>query len=130
MPLTNPAYQLTANFHIREFKCRDGSEVPSKYLCNVQQVASQLQILRDHLKETININSAYRTESYNKKVGGKPKSQHLTASAADITIKSKSPKQLAFIVEKLITEKKLTIGGLGIYPGFIHLDIRKNKVRW
>ncbi len=122
--------QLTTNFHIREFKCKDGCEVPEQYICNVQAVASQLQILRDYLGESININSAYRTESYNKKVGGKPKSQHLTASAADITVKSKSPKQLAAVVEKLISDKKLTFGGLGIYPGFIHVDIRKTKARW
>lgn len=122
--------QLTANFHIREFMCKDGTEVPLELVLNVQKLALQLQILRDHLAEPIHINSAYRTATYNKKIGGKPKSQHLTASAADITVKSKTPKQMAIIVEKLIAEKKLKFGGIGVYPGFIHVDIRKGKARW
>ncbi len=122
--------QLTKSFHLIEFICKDGTFVPEEYYINVITVANQLQILRDYLGEPIHILSAYRTPSHNKKIGGKPKSQHLTASAADIIVKSKSPKQLAAIVEKLISEKKLKFGGMGVYKSFIHVDIRKNKARW
>lgn len=122
--------QLTTHFHIQEFKCKDGTQVPEKYLYNVVELASNLQNLRDYLGEPIHLNSGYRTESYNKKVGGKPASKHLIAQAADITVKSKSPKQLASVIEKLITEKKMKQGGLGIYPGFVHYDIRGTKTRW
>ena len=122
--------KLTQNFDLSEFNCKDGRIIPNELLPNVQEVANNLQVLRDYIGEPIHINSCYRPEDYNKKVGGKPKSQHLTASAADITCKSKTPKQLAAIVEKLIADKKLRFGGLGIYPGFIHVDIRKNKARW
>ncbi len=97
---------ITTNFHIREFKCKDGTEVPEEYFCNVEKVAAQLQILRDYLGEPIHINSAYRTPTYNKRIGGATKSQHLTASAADITVKSKTPKQVKAIVEKLIEQKR------------------------
>lgn len=122
--------QLATNFHIREFKCKDGTEVPEQYICNVQKVAAQLQILRDYLKEPIHINSAYRTPAYNARIGGAKNSQHLTASAADITVKSKTPRQLKAIVEKLIEQKKLSIGGIGLYPGFLHIDVRRNRARW
>ena len=122
--------QLTKNFSLSEFACRDGRPVPDIYLPNVQQLAENLQILRDEIGEPIHINSSYRPPDYNKKIGGAKNSQHLTASAADITCKSKSPKQLAAIVERLIKEGKLYFGGIGIYPGFIHVDIRKNKARW
>ncbi len=121
---------ITTNFHIREFKCKDGTEVPEEYFSNVEKVAAQLQILRDYLGEPIHINSAYRTPNYNNRIGGATKSQHLTASAADITVKSKTPKQVKAIVEKLIEQKKMVIGGIGLYPGFVHLDIRKTKTRW
>jgi uncharacterized protein YcbK (DUF882 family) len=50
--------------------------------------------------------------------------------AADITIKSKTPAQLKEIVEDLISRKILKIGGVGLYPGFLHVDIRKVKARW
>lgn len=122
--------KLTENFNSEEFGCKDGTPVPADLLPNVQALAAQLQILRDSLGEPIHLNSAYRTAAYNKKVGGKPASQHLQAKAADITVKSKSPKQLAAYIEKLITAGVLKFGGIGIYPGFLHVDIRKGHARW
>ena len=121
---------LTNNFDITEFSCKDGTPVPAELLPNVKKLAEQLQILRDYLGEGIHINSGYRTPAYNKKVGGKTASQHLQAKAADITVKSKSPKQLAAIIEKLISSGDLKCGGMGIYPGFVHIDIRKGYARW
>jgi uncharacterized protein YcbK (DUF882 family) len=122
--------QLTPNFYREEFDCRDGSKVPAHLMPNVRELAANLQILRNEIGEPIHINSGYRTPSYNKKVGGKPASQHLLAKAADITVKSKTPKQLAAIVEKMIKDKRLWFGGIGIYPGFLHLDVRRSKARW
>jgi len=122
--------QLTKNFSLYEFACKDGTQVPAKYMSNVRELALNLQVLRDHLGEAIHLNSAYRHERYNERIGGKPESQHLTASAADITVKSKTPKQLKAIVEKLIKEEKLWFGGIGLYPGFLHVDIRKTSARW
>lgn len=122
--------KLTTNFTLEEFACKDGTRVPIELLPNVTALAGQLQILRDHLGESIHINSGYRTAAYNEKVGGKSASQHLLAKAADITCKSKSPKQLAAVIEKLISQGILKFGGMGVYPGFVHVDIRKNKSRW
>lgn len=121
---------LTKNFDITEFSCNDGTPVPAELLPNVKKLAEQLQILRDYLGEGIHINSGYRTPAYNKKVGGKPNSYHMKAMAADITVKSKSPKQVAAIVEKLINSGDLKIGGIGLYKGFLHLDTRQQKARW
>lgn len=122
--------QLTKNFHLHEFSCNDGTPVPEQYIPNVRKLAEQLQVLRDHIGEPININSAYRHPAYNSKIGGKPESQHLTASAADITVRSMSPRKLKSVVEKLIKQKKLWFGGIGLYPGFLHVDIRPNIARW
>jgi len=122
--------QLTTNFHLSEFACKDGTSVPDELKSNVQALAEQLQILRDYLNEPIHINSGYRTQAYNKKIGGKPNSYHMKAMAADITVKSKTPKQLASVVEKLIANGSLKIGGMGVYPGFVHVDTRKVKARW
>jgi len=122
--------QLTKNFHLHEFSCNDGTPVPEQYLQNVKELAENLQVLRNVLGERININSAYRHTEYNKRIGGKPNSQHLTASAADITCKSRSPRQLKTIIERLIAQKKLYFGGIGLYKGFVHVDIRKEYARW
>jgi uncharacterized protein YcbK (DUF882 family) len=122
--------QLTTNFDLTEFTCKDGTPVPKSLLPNVELLAKNLQVLRDYLGESIHINSGYRTPTYNAKVGGKPNSYHMKAMAGDLTTKSKTPKQLAAIIEKLIAEKKMKQGGLGIYPGFVHYDVRGTKARW
>lgn len=122
--------ELTKNFNIEEFRCHDGTAVPSELIGNVKQLAENLQALRDYLGEPIHLNSGYRTPAYNAKVGGKKKSQHLLAKAADITTKNKTPKQLAAIIEKLIMQGKMKQGGIGIYAGFVHYDIRGTKARW
>lgn len=122
--------QLTTNFDLSEFACKDGTPVPKDLLPNVQLLAKNLQVLRDYLGESIHVNSGYRTPAYNAKVGGKKNSYHMKAMAGDLTTKSKTPKQLAAIIEKLIAEKKMKQGGLGIYPGFVHYDVRGTKARW
>lgn len=123
--------KLTKNFHLSEFDCKDGTQVPDEYFDNVFELAVNLQVLRDYINEPLFISgSGYRTKSHNKEVRGAKNSLHLVAKAADISVKSKSPKQLGTIIEKLISEGKMKQGGLGIYPGFIHYDIRGKKARW
>lgn len=122
--------QLTKDFELIEFVCKDGSAVPEEYMNNVQMLAENLQVLRDELNEPVRINSAYRSPNYNKRIGGKPASKHMLAQAADITVKGKTPKQLASIIERLIACGKMKQGGLGIYPGFVHYDVRGTKARW
>lgn len=121
---------LTTNFNLAEFACKDGTPVPADLIPNVELLAKNLQVLRDHLGEPIHINSGYRSPAHNAKVGGKKNSYHMKAMAADITCKSKTPKQLAAIIEKLIAAKKMKQGGLGIYPGFVHYDVRGSRARW
>lgn len=120
---------MTKDFHIREFKCKDGTQVPDHLIENAQRLANQLQTLRDHIGIPIHINSAFRSEKHNLKIGGSPKSQHKLAKAADIVTNKYSPKQLANIIEKLIKEGKMLNGGIGIYKSFVHYDIGPVR-RW
>lgn len=122
--------ELTANFSLREFECNDGTTVPEKYISNVNKLAYNLQVLRDELKKPIHINSGYRHTVYNKRIGGAKFSQHLTASASDITVRDITPKKLARTILKLIKSGKMKQGGVGLYNGFVHYDIRGTKARW
>lgn len=123
--------QLTKNFTRQEFDCKDGTIVPESLMTNLQSLANNLQVLRDHIGEPVLITgSGYRTPSHNKKVGGAPASLHLTASAADINTKKYTPRQLAAIIETLIAEGKMKEGGIGIYNTFLHYDIRGTKSRF
>lgn len=122
--------KLTKNFLLTEFACHDGTPVPAKYIPHVQELADNLQVLRDHIAEPIHINSGYRTKAYNKRIGGAPASQHLLAKAADITSKNFTPKQVKQAIDKLIKEGKMKNGGVGLYPGFVHYDCRDTPARW
>lgn len=123
--------KLTQNFNLNEFNCKDGIPVPQQFYPNVQELANNLQVLRDYLKTPVAISgSGYRTPAHNKKVGGAPKSMHLTASAADISAKGITPEELAKAIEHLIATGKMKQGGLGTYSTFVHYDIRGTKARW
>lgn len=118
------------NFTIEELKCKDGTPVPPELLDNANRLLDNLQVLRDYIGEAVFLNSGYRTPSYNKKVGGAKNSQHLKATAGDITARGKTPRQLYNIILKLIKEGKMHDGGVGLYPGFVHYDVRPKPARW
>jgi uncharacterized protein YcbK (DUF882 family) len=123
--------KLTKNFSRQEFDCKDGTIVPEKFLMNVKEVAENLQALRDYLEVPVSVTgSGYRTVKHNAKVKGAKNSQHLTASAADINAQGYEPKQLAEVIELLILQGKMKQGGIGVYPNFVHYDIRGTKARW
>jgi len=122
--------QLTKNFHRKEFDCKDGTKVPMQYEKNLVKLANNLQVLREDLKEPMIINSGYRSPSYNKRVGGATASQHLTASASDISQKKETPLQLYKRIEKLIKAGVMHNGGLGLYDTFVHYDVRATPARW
>lgn len=122
--------RLATNFCLNEFVCKDGTDIPVKYISNVQELAKNLQIIRNVLAKPIHINSAFRTPEYNKMVGGSPKSQHLLGKAADIYVVGIFSKELHYIIEKLIQKGSIKQGGLGLYKTFIHYDIRGGRARW
>lgn len=123
--------KLTKNFSLSEFACNDGTPVPEKYYNNAQELANNLQVLRDYLDTALFINSGYRTPEWNaKQEGASSVSQHLTCSAADIRSNKYTPQQIHSAILKLIAEGKMKQGGVGLYKSFVHYDIRGKKARW
>ena len=84
---------------------------------------------RDIASISFKINSGYRSEAHNLKVGGVPKSSwsrgssHLYGFAADIACKNSNNREI--IVRSLITAG---FTRLGIANSFIHVDNDPNKV--
>ncbi|MGE4345954.1 MAG: YcbK family protein [Flavobacteriaceae bacterium] len=123
--------KLTKNFSRQEFDCKDGTIVPRHLLPNLKELAENLQVLREYLGVPVQVTgSGYRTRTHNKRVGGTKNSLHLEAKAADINAKGLTPKQLYDVIEKSIAQGKMKQGGLGLYPTFVHYDIRGTKTRW
>jgi len=122
--------KLTKNFTREEFDSKDGSTMPADVLHNIQKVANQLQALRDVLGRSITINSGYRSPAHNKRIGGVRNSQHVKGTAADIVVSGMKPKDVAKAIETLISSGDMLQGGIGVYPTFVHYDIRKTRARW
>jgi len=126
---------MTKNFNIDEFKCKGNlkgcsCEMPDEVYKNIQELAKNLQIIRDELQEPIKINSAYRCENHNRKIGGSSKSQHVKGKAADIVVKNLSPDEVANALDNLQQGGFIKSGGLGRYDTFTHIDIRGTEARW
>ena len=122
--------QLTKNFNLKEFASKDGAVTPEPVIKNLQELAENLQMLRDFLGISLHINSGYRSPAHNKKVGGAKFSQHVEGKAADISSSKFTPDQIHAAILKLISEGKMKDSGLGIYDSFVHYDVRDNKARW
>ncbi|HIB37975.1 D-Ala-D-Ala carboxypeptidase family metallohydrolase [Mesonia sp.] len=122
--------ELTKNFDTHEFESKDGLSTPKNLMPNIQELADNLQVLRDYFGLPISINSGYRSPSHNRSIGGVKNSQHVQGKAADITVSGKSPKEVHQAIERLIAEGKMKQGGLGLYSTFVHYDIRGTKARW
>ena len=110
--------QLSENFKVKEFACKDNSD---KILIDVTFVKTHLQDIRTHFGKPVIVNSAYRTESYNRYVGGAKNSYHMKGRAFDISIKGVSPQEIA--------KYAASIGVPGViqYNTFVHVDSRDTK---
>ena len=142
--------KLSANFAVKEFRCKDGTDpifiddVLVKLLQNIEHHPNQmnldhpfrhrlLQNIRNHFGKAVTITSAYRTAAHNKAVKGATYSQHCYGMAADIRIQGVDVETLATYAETLLKNT----GGIGRYPvktgrpaGWVHIDTRAVKSRW
>ncbi len=108
----------TKNFNFKEFECKCG--------CGKNQthpnLILKLQEVRDVFKKPMIVNSAYRCEKHNKKIGGSPTSSHCEGLAVDI--RCTNTKDRYSLIYFLIT---LGFKRIGVYPTFIHADIDTDK---
>ena len=121
---------VTKNFNLNEFNSKCGRPMPENIKKNVIELIHNLQVIRDEVKVPISITSGYRSPEHNAKVKGAKDSQHVKGTAVDFKVQGLTPKQVAVIVERLIKEGKIKQGGIGIYPSWVHYDIRGIKARW
>ena len=95
---------------------------------NILPALSAADEIRRRLGKPLQILSAFRNAAYNRAIGGARNSQHTKFTALDLTAKVPIP-ELAHHARQIRSEKLFT-GGLGIYPGFIHIDSRPTNTDW
>ena len=121
--------KLTKNFSLEEFECRCGCKMPDFVRKNVENLAENLQVLRDVVGR-LDLTNAYRCKEHNADVGGSTNSQHLLGKAADVKSKTIKPNEMAQTVDDLMKSENFELGGIGIYNTFTHVDIRGTRARW
>lgn len=125
--------QITEHFNREEFDCHDGTPYPKEWIePRLKPLCEALEIIRKKLSNSpLHVISGYRTSAYNSKIPGAAKdSQHVQGKAADIVSREFSPQTVYQAVELCIKEKLIPEGGVGVYPSFVHYDIRGKKARW
>lgn len=110
---------LSEHFKVKEFACYDGTD---KILIENDLIYA-IERFREYVENPVEINSAYRTASYNKQIGGATNSYHIYGRAFDV--------QFSYYWNYLDTIEKMacffnTIGMRGIikYSWGCHIDNR------
>ena len=115
--------QLSKNLKVREFACKDGSDV----ILVDPLLVWILQNVRDHFNKPLNITSGYRTVSYNAKIPGSASgSYHLYGMAADFTVSGVKASDVQAYLENIMPNT----GGIGKATDYTHVDTRAEKARW
>ncbi|MCF8008053.1 MAG: DUF882 domain-containing protein [Methylovulum sp.] len=112
---------LSEHFHKSEFACHCGCGVADVDI----NLVDLLELIRRQLDTPIYVLSGVRCLKHNRNVKGALNSQHLIGKAADIHVPNMSTKKLYDFIDK-----KFNVGGMGLYPSFIHIDIRSGHARW
>lgn len=109
----------------RELACHDGTAYPPEWRRDRAIVlADEFEAIRALCGSPLVVLSGYRTSDHNRRVGGAPSSQHVRGRAIDIKCPGKTVEWLENRVRTRIYTPGSAIHGLGIYPTFIHFDIR------
>ena len=115
---------LSAHFARSEFECRDRTRHP---IC--VRLILALESIRAGFETPVIVTSGYRSENYNRRVGGAERSLHLTGQAADIQLEGVSPLEVWEFVETS-EEINSELIGLGLYRSWVHIDTRGSRARW
>jgi hypothetical protein len=117
---------ITPHFSWVEARCHDGTPVPMELQGNAWRVALMAERIRAQFSGAVIPVSWYRTPEYNARIGGAPHSRHCQADAID-----GRPAHLAALpglvrcIEDMLRDLALPeLGGLGVYPGWVHIDCR------
>lgn len=109
-------------FKREEFACQCGCGQ-----CGVDaELLDSLTKIREHFNAPVTITSGNRCIKHNASVGGAENSKHVAGIAADFKVSGVCPAEVASTLHTWYPGKY----GIGVYPSWVHLDVREQKARW
>jgi hypothetical protein len=128
---------LTKDITLEMLRCKDGTDVPSKYYQNAERVSMNVQKIKDYIEKkigkslTLKMTSGYRTRSYNDTREGAAKdSYHIIASAIDFKFENYPLSDTLKYAKEMMELGLIDLGGLQRYATFIHYDVRGYYATW
>jgi len=117
--LNRNAGKLIDHFNASEFACKDGTST----LLLDYDLLPIIERFRQYVGRSVIINSAYRTDSYNRKVGGASQSYHKYGRALDIHF-TPSYNNCNTLDKMCAFFNTLGLKGIIKYSTFVHIDTR------
>jgi uncharacterized protein YcbK (DUF882 family) len=111
------SYKVSRNFTLGELASKDGANIVLLH----PALIIALQTIRDHVGKPIRVNSAFRSPTHNKAIGGASNSLHTLGLAADIVIDGMTPIEVASLANDM------GLGGIKAYPTFTHIDVGRHR---
>lgn len=131
---------ISKNFSYHEFEATDCKELQAKNIINSVELRDNIkslvdkviQPLRDAWGKPLAINSGYRCEELNAKVGGQPTSQHRRGEAADVCPFGRNGHGDIEVVRQLaikVRDLGLPFDQMILYPSFVHLSHKRDRAQ-
>ena len=142
----------------REMQCHDGTPYPAEYADRLAELRAVFNPLRERWDKPLYVTSGFRTPDYNRRVGGRPQSQHLQGRAVDVSAftdpewarlrlypdyrrnSELKTDEMAALALRMHRDGDIRIGGIGLYhvkelgktwrQPFVHLDVRPGRLRF
>ena len=111
------SYKVSRNFTLGELASKDGANIVLLH----PALIIALQTIRDHVGKPIRVNSAFRSPTHNKAIGGASNSLHTLGLAADMVIDGMTPIEVASLANDM------GLGGIKAYPTFTHIDVGRHR---
>ena len=136
--------QLSDHFWLSEFMSRDGSAMPWWAIARLRRLCVEtLEPIRAAVGVPVGITSGYRSPAHNTAKRGAPLSRHTVDAAghdaldrfgrpdaADIYAPGVPTDRLYWVIRDLMADGDIPMGGVGWYPGWVHVDQRGEPARW
>jgi hypothetical protein len=114
--------------HYARGKAQGLNALPHKNLWpNIAAAARAADEIRARLGSPVIILSGYRSPAYNKAIGGASRSRHMAFDALDLAAPQAGTHRL-LAAARAVRQAGHFTGGIGSYPGFVHIDNRGANV--